>query len=648
TWLSEGGISQTTSYSTEDFIGMLSDTPSLRGFSIGREPIHVAVGRLPVVSAAEADAMVSKIIDYVEKPEYGAWRNNIMIIADDQDNAVHLTQAEKVFDLMNNNETGNSYLYERLYLDTFKMEASPTGNKYPEAKEKMLKMWNEGLAYINYIGHASPKGWGHEDLLNWTDINSFSNSRLPFLYAATCEFARWDDTDRSGAEKLWLYPSAGIIATICPNRTVYITQNGNLNSAVHNLMFDRQRTEQKRIGDLMIEGKNAVNLTDDNKLRYILIGDPAMPLPIPSDRVVLDNIMNTSVADTDDIEELPIIPARGKAGISGRILNPDGSLNSDFQGIMYIQVHDAEMPVETNGNGSSGVVSVYNDRKTKLYSGSCRVKDGKWSTTLLMPVEIENNYSPARMTFYACADDGREANGAFDRFYVYGYDENADEDTTGPDISLFALNRPDFEEGSLVHTNPVVLAAFSDPSGINISDAGIGHKLTLRLDRNTYFDDLNTYYTSDPDDMTAGSVTYQLPTLTPGEHTLYLTVWDNAGNSTNKSLKFNVGAAVQPVIYSLGTDVSPAREDVNFLLSTDRPMAKVECTIEVFDLNGHTVWRSDEEVATDMASALKVYWNLCDFTGNRVPRGIYLYRATIKSPEGTSTTASRKLAVTAL
>ncbi len=644
TWLSDGGISHTTSYSTEDFIGMLDET-SGNSFKIGREKIQVAVGRLPVVSAEEADLMVNKIINYVNNPDLGAWRNNIMIIADDQDNGVHLSQAERVYQNMNASETGNAFLYERLYLDSYKMMASSVGNTYPEAKDRMMRLWNEGVSYINYIGHASTKEWGHEDLLNWTDINNFSNTRLPFLYAATCEFARWDATDRSGAEKLWLYPASGIIATICPNRTVYITQNGNLNSATHNLIFNGGRNNTKRIGDIMIDGKNALSSTDDNKLRYILMGDPAMALVIPSNRISVEKIMSNDAPAQDD--DLPVIPARGKVNLSGKIYLPDGSVNRDFTGVMHIQVHDAEMPVETNGNGEAGVVSVYNDRKTKLYTGSCRVKDGEWQTTILMPAEIENNYSPARMTFYASSEDGQEANGAFDRFYVYGFDDNAEEDNQGPEIKLFALNRPDFEDGGLVHTTPIVLASFSDPSGINISDAGIGHKITLCLDQNTYYEDVNSYYSSDPDDGTLGSISYPMPTLSTGEHTLRLTVWDNANNSATKTLKFNVGVAMDPVIYSIDTDVSPARENVNFLLSTDRPMAKMECTVEVFDLNGRRIWQSSEQVATDMTSALSVYWNLCDASGARVPRGIYLYRATLKTPEGTSTTASKKLAVTA-
>lgn len=645
-WMSQKGFSQTTSYSTDDFIGMLDEqADNVNDFTLAAQPINVAVGRMAVTTAQEADDMAEKLITYVEKPDLGAWRNNVVIIADDQDNAVHYKQAESVYKNMTGSDGGKNYLYDRIYLDAYEMVASSKGYTYPEAKDHLLRKWNEGIGYINYIGHASPKEWGHEDLLNWNDINSFNNTRLPFLYAATCEFNRWDDEDRSGAEVLWLYPKSGIIATICPSRTVYITQNGILNIATHKTAFNKDGNLGKRIGDLMVDGKNNYGSPDDNKLRYALLGDPAMRIPAPECNVVVEKISDTDVTAADF--EKPVIPARGKAAVSGYIARPDGTVDTSFNGILNILLQDAEKPIETNGNGENGVVCVYNDRKTELYSGSCRIVDGRWSTTLLMPSDIENNYSPARLTFYAGSDEGVEANGSSEDFYVYGYDDNADADDQGPDIRLLALNREDFADGDLVHSSPVVLANFSDASGINLSNAGIGHKITLRLDTSRYFDDVTSYYTPDPDDNTAGSVAYPMPELEAGEHTLSLTVWDNANNFSTRSITFNVGVAKQPEIYTLNTDVNPAVDRVSFLLSTDRPMAKVECKVEVFDLNGRTVWRSTDNTQTDVAASLSIPWNLCDSGGSRVPRGIYLYRATITSPEGTSVTESRKLAVTA-
>ena len=158
-----------------------------------------------------------------------------------------------------------------------------------------------------------------------------------------------------------------------------------------------------------------------------------------------------------------------------------------------------------------------------------------------MPAEIENNYSPGLLHIYAFDNTGREASGATESFYVYGYDESAPIDVEGPEISRFVLNGDSFADGGVVNPSPVVLAAFSDPSGINVSEAGLGHRLSLCLDGKTYYDDLASYYLPAADDITAGSLTYPLTGLDAGAHTLELTVWDNANNSSSASLTFNVG-----------------------------------------------------------------------------------------------------------
>lgn len=652
-WHSTSGYSKNTSYSTDDFIGMLEDCPS--SFNISTATLQVSVGRMPVTSLTEANQMVDKYISYATSPEKGDWRNHIMIIADDQDGAIHFTQAQDSYKEYTSTPTGNRYLFERLYLDTYTLESGATGQTYPEAKKRMLQLWNkDGVSMINYIGHASPVGWGHEDLLNWNDIMSFSNSKLPFLYAATCEFARYDDDTRSGAEVLWAYPNAGLIGMVCPSRTVFMSPNGTLSKAFAKAFFNTPSGEKpgRRIGDIYREAKNSIRGSDDNKLRFPIIGNPAMSFPTPSKTIKVENIAN--LPEAQDVVDFPVLTARSKVAVDGAVYNFDGTLADDFNGTLDIMLYDAESVIETLGNGENGVKQSYNDRRTLLYRGVTKVTAGKWATELFIPSEIQNNYAPARIVLYASADSApgsdptlAEAHGESSRFYVYGYNQDIAEDEEGPEITMFAINRADFSNGGVVGASPVVLAKMSDPSGINLSDAGIGHKLTLLLDGKKYYDDANSYYTPEIDDPTSGSLTYPLSELSAGQHTLKLSVWDNLGNSSSATLEFEVAANLPPHIYDLSTDVNPARENVNFTLSTDSPMTRVDALIEVFDLNGRRVWQSSSNKATDMTAGLKVGWDLTDANGNRVPRGIYLYRATITSDSGSYATKTEKLAVTA-
>lgn len=639
-WQSITGETHTTSYSTDDYIGMLEDVAET--FNIGTSEIHVAVARMPFKSISEANTVLDKLEDYILRPDLGAWRTNIMVIADDQDGGVHLDQAEKVINAMYEEELASRYLFEKLYLDAYKLEYTGVGASYPQAHERLINKWNEGLAYIDYIGHANAREWGHENLFTWTDIQSMSNSRLPFLYAATCEFMKWDDDETSGAEILWLMPNSGVIGMICPSREVLISANGVLNRITAKHVFAKGEDGLPlSVGEIMRRGKNESN-TGTNKLRYGLMGDPTLKLPWPTLKVVVDEINGIDLQST---EELPVLPARSKVTLSGHLEDAEGNLVDNFNGIAELAVYDAEKVITTNANGDEGVVSEYNDRKTRLFVGRTKVNDGKWTTNFTMPSEIDNNYSPALITMYAYNEEGEEANGACDQLYAYGYDETAPEDFEGPKMIEFYINHPGFNSGDEVSPNPVLTAKFTDPSGISVSEAGIGHNITLCLDGKTYFDDVAQYYIPDEIDPGAGTLTYALGEVGQGEHNLTLIVWDNANNSTTATLNFSISALWKPTIETLATDVNPATSGVNFIVATDGALSSMECAIEVYDIWGRKVWRDTAPSLSGSTPRTTLAWNLCDFSGSRIPGGVYLYRATVKTNTGATVTKTKKLMV---
>ncbi|MDE6786439.1 MAG: hypothetical protein K2J46_05300, partial [Muribaculaceae bacterium] len=291
-WQSANGLTETTSYCTDDFIAMLEDETSPRAMQLRKQLI--GVGRYPVKSAYEADIVASKLESYVDNPKYGAWRNNVMVIADDGDSAQHLLQAQKAIKNMISNSVGTHYAYDRVYLDAFERKQTGTGLTFPDAKERMLMKWQkEGVSIISYIGHANPKEWGHEKLLTWHDINNMSNQYLPVLYAATCSYGKWDAEEISGAEIMLSNPAGGAIAIITPSRTVYISMNEAITNSVSREML-RKDSEGKgqRIGDVLRLGKNNSATPDENMLRYHLFGDPALRMAVPYHTVAIDYIDN--------------------------------------------------------------------------------------------------------------------------------------------------------------------------------------------------------------------------------------------------------------------------------------------------------------------------------------------------------------------
>ncbi|MDE6648771.1 MAG: type IX secretion system sortase PorU [Muribaculaceae bacterium] len=643
-WQSPTGLTEASSYCTDDFIAMLEDETS--SAAIYRKKQLVGVGRYPVTSAYEANLLVDKLETYMSNPLYGGWRNNVMVIADDGDEAAHLNQAESSIDRMMKNGAGPHFAYDKIYLDSFERKETGSGLTFPDAKERMLMKWQkEGVAFINYIGHANPKSWGHEKMLTWTDISNMSNQYLPVLYAATCSFGKWDAEEISGAEVMLSNPAGGVIAAITPSRTVFISSNEYITNSMSEEFFRRDSLGRgQRLGDIVRIGKNQCSPPSDNMLRYHLFGDPALRMPVSNFNITIDSIAGMPVAA--EIADAPSVKARSSFKISGRVTDYSGETVA-FNGPLQFTLFDAEKSVTTHGWGGEKP-SVYQERQNKLATGGCMAKDGKWETTILMPSEIANNYSPALISVYAYDKTMQaEATGSTDRLFVYGYSDDAEEDDKGPEIELFGVNSLSDKGGQTVHSNPVAMAVFSDESGINISDAAIGHKMSLLLDKEKLYEDVSNYFTPDPDDNRKGSIAYPLLNLEPGNHELTFTVWDNANNSSYATINFNVGLNLRPDVTEISTYYDRNNDRLTMTVSTDRPLCTLTCRLECFDLGGQLKWQTERKVYSGSDSTFSYAWDLKDINGNRMPRGIYMLRAVVESEDGLASSESKKIAIPA-
>ena len=135
------------------------------------------MGRLPVHTAAQAESMVNRIMDYMDGRNSGAWRNRILILGDDGDNNTHMSDADGVASIYRK-------LYPvldqtKVYWDAFKMEVSASYNSYPSVRKLILEELDKGALIVNYTGHGSPDVLSHELVLNKADASSLTSPRLP-------------------------------------------------------------------------------------------------------------------------------------------------------------------------------------------------------------------------------------------------------------------------------------------------------------------------------------------------------------------------------------------------------------------------------------------------------------------------------------
>lgn len=632
-WQTVEGANDYVSYTGDDMLALLADGA---GAAPGRDRLCIAVGRIPATSSNEAAAAVDKIAAYMTGGDNGDWKHHVVLAADDGDNGTHLLQMDSVYSAMRAADSADRRLYTKVYVDAFNI----VDRVARDARDRMFRQLRQGALWWWYTGHANTFSWTSEGLLAKPDLDAPGFRHPPVLYAATCSFLRWDTPEISGAEQLFFDPE-GIIAAIAATRPVYAARNLSLSLAVASLMSAvGDDGLPLPLGEMLRRAKNTLLNNDTNKLRYVLLGDPALRVAEPRLHAVIDSIGG----EVPDADAPPVVGALSRVTVSGRVTDGTGATVTDFDGTLRSTLYDAEHSI--TGQGHDGAPRLtFEEQGDRLYVCRTDVSRGTFSFDIAMPSEIAGNCRPPALSLYASASDGRDAAGVCRDFYVYGYDDSAPADLDPPVITSFYLNSPGFSPGQAVNESPVAIATVTDNAGINLSGAGIGHRLTLILDGSVRLPDPSMYYTPG-DDSTSGTLQYPLEGLSDGPHTLLLRVWDTSGNHSEAVIDFTVARGLAPDLLDLKVDINPAVDRVNFYISHDRPDSRVNVAIAIYDMAGRLVWSTVQAGRSDMFTTAPVTWPLTDMAGRSVPRGVYICRASIACGDGSfSRAASLKIAV---
>lgn len=638
-WVSEASLTESSSFSTDDYLAFLEDGSGQRP---GQDKLSIALGRIPCTTAAEAALAVDKIEQYASKMPRTDWRNKVLILADDGNNGIHMTQSEDFFDNAVAASGDKSLQFDKVYIDAHEWQ----NGSYPTARSDFYRRLNDGTMLWVYVGHGSPTALCGDNMVTYVDMSTqFFIRHWPFCYAATCSFLKWDTDITSAAEMLYFTPEGGIIGAISALRPVYISYNGDFTSAFGTELATRNANGLfPTMGEVYQRAKN--RLKDDNRLRFVYMGDPALHTVLPSASVRLDSVNSTAVTADAQVT----LPARGRLTLTGTVLTPAGEPDTGFNGRISATLFDADKSVTSMGHGEDGEQVPFDVHGDMLFKTGGSVNSGKFTISVQMPADVADNFRPATLSLYAWSDSA-DAAGVCRELYVYGYDNDTPADDTPPVIHSLTLNHESFNDGGRVNTTPMLLASVSDDSGINLSSAGVGHQITVTVDGSTQCSDVSGYFTPDAEPAAgamSGTIAYPMPEMSPGRHELKLRVWDIAGNFAERTVSCVVEKDLAPKIFDVYTDANPASVSASFYVIHNRPDERLTIEVTIYNLLGQPVWNASTTGRSDMHTSAPLRWDLTDNAGRRVNRGIYLYRATVTGAEGSRhATASRKIAVTA-
>jgi hypothetical protein len=639
-WESTNSFDPLQSYVSDDFYGLLDDNEDVNAATPGL--LDVGIGRIPARNAAEAKDYVDKVLAYHQPQSFGPWRNQLTLVADDEDGNLHLNDAEVLSNTLNS--SAPIFTKEKIYLDAYRQESGSGGSRYPQVNDAINNKIFNGTLIWNYSGHGGYRRLADEAILDGDMVNNWKNeTRLPLFITATCDFAPYDHPLQfSIGENILLRPKSGAIALMTTTRVVFAFANRIMNNNYLQFAFQRGANgKYNALGRATQLAKNYTYTTSAdiiNNRKFTLLGDPALTLAYPFYKIRTTHINSRPFSTTADT-----IKATSLCTLQGEVLDENNNPLPGFNGTVYPVVFDRNQLVTTLANDPGSVTTNFETPGNILFRGKASVVNGKFSFSFIAPKDMQYATGNGKLVYYG-DNSSTDGNGA-DFVVTGGNGNNSYNDTRGPDIEAW-LNDKKFISGGLTNTSPVLIVSLYDTSGINTSGAGVGHEITAVIDnnnRNTLV--LNGFYEADLNSYRRGTLRFQLPPLAPGPHQLRIKAWDVLNNPAETVLDFMVGNDEKLQVAHVLNYPNPFTTQTVFWFEHNRPGENLLITVSVLTVTGKRVTTVKRTINTPGNRSCEMEWDGRDEFGSRLARGVYIYTLTVQTADGQKVLKTEKLLI---
>ncbi|WP_317900181.1 type IX secretion system sortase PorU [Aurantibacillus circumpalustris] len=670
TYESKESLDPIRSVISDDFYALMDPNEGANAEEDGNSSVDIGIGRFPCRTLAEVKAVIAKIENYYRKdPNYlennsapetriavnesplGDWRTWLLFLGDDEDWATHMKQSDNLVKTVKN--ITSDYNIDEINLDAYQRFSTPGGNRYPDAASDFLKRIDKGALIFNYTGHGGEVGLTAERMIDMEIINTLNNfNKLPLFITATCEFSRYDDPGRTSAgEACLLNPKGGAIALYTTCRVAYSTFNELINTEVLKRLFTRlPNGKWPTLGDAIALTK--AQLTQKYYYaNFHLLGDPALTLAYPEEKVITSHFNNVALSPTSS----DTIGSLSKITVKGFVADKGGKKLSNFNGIIYPTVFDKEQTIVcllntiesgvSSGTAGNIVPFTFNMQKNILYRGKSLVTNGDFSFTFIVPKDISFSPGPGKISYYA-TNGVVDAGGYYNKIVVGGGSATSQIiDNEGPQVNLF-LDDKNFVAGGVTSERPVLFADLVDSSGINTVGTGIGHDISVILDANTSKPIvLNDYYESNLNSYQSGRVRYPYGKLEEGKHTLTFKVWDIQNNSTTVTSDFIVVNSAELALKHVLNYPNPFTTHTKFMFQHNQACNPLKVTVQIYTVSGKIVKTLQKSTSCEGSLSEGIDWDGRDDYGDKLGRGVYIYKLAILDVENKKAEKIEKLVI---
>ena len=613
------------SFSSDDYFVMMDSNEG--NLDIGYGAPDIAVGRMLISSAQQAEEMVNKVIEYYDIKSYGSWRNNYVAISDDTDkNGDGVLQAAQntLTDVIYANTPNVNF--KKIILDAYQQETSAGGDRYPKAKEELNNYFEKGALVFNFLGHGGEDGLTGERLWDKPDGSNFYNQyKYPLFITITCQFTRFDNPFRPTAgEYTYWNPKGGAISLVSTTRE--ISYAFDFNTSLSSYLYSFGNASRVSIAEALRLAKSVSN-ADGSAVRVTsYIGDPALMLAIPKPNIVLTKVNDVPITQpVDDLKALSYVK------LTGEVHDENGILLSNFNGELSINVFDKNYTQMTlNNDGYSPPIALNNLGET-IFRGNASVSNGLFEIGFVVPKDIKIPLGNGRVSFYAKKNQVLEDKSGHNfTIKIGGINTNAAADVTPPRVRLY-MNDETFVNGGITNESPFFLAFIEDENGINTA-SGIGHDIVAILDGDEtkpYI--LNDYFETELNNYKIGKIRFPFRNLTAGLHTITFKVWDVYNNFISTEIQFIVANSQDVTLSNVLNYPNPFVNYTQFWFSHNKPFEPLEVQVQVMTITGKIVKTINQIVTSEGFLSREITWDGKDDFGDKIGKGVYIYKLTVKS-----------------
>lgn len=278
----------------------------------------IAVGRVPVSLSSELIQYITKVSTFLAQ-ESGSWTNKAIFISgndagtyeiNDPKSPAFRSQNQRLIDL-STPRTLTTYK-----LNTVKDPSLDFDPNFGSTTD-LINYMDEGVAFINFVGHGGGGIWADVSLMDLTDVDLLSNDgKFPFISSLTCFTGAFENYNRYGlGEKMLLEEDKGCIAFFGSAGLGWLHNDFTMGWKVPEYVLNQNMpfgdavnlTKIYYLSSYLYPGSDTLTTTPGYGFlstimvhQYNLLGDPTLKLPLAKRELTVE-VMDSWIEPGDTV-----------------------------------------------------------------------------------------------------------------------------------------------------------------------------------------------------------------------------------------------------------------------------------------------------------------------------------------------------------